>query len=131
MNDDRPAWQRHGNCVGLDPALFFPERGELVIQAKAVCADCEVRVECLHWAIDNGEKWGVWGGTSERQRRAMRATRRGTPWAPRPAMILVANPDIPCSWPGCDILLTKMGVGPHMGAHRRRAQFAAQGGGAA
>jgi WhiB family redox-sensing transcriptional regulator len=57
-------------CRGITP-LMYDELG--VARAKAVCAGCPVREACLEFALANAERWGVWGGTSERQRRAMRA----------------------------------------------------------
>jgi WhiB family redox-sensing transcriptional regulator len=57
-------------CRGITP-LMYDELG--VARAKAVCAGCPVREACLEFALANDERWGVWGGTSERQRRAMRA----------------------------------------------------------
>ena len=72
----RPAWQQHGACRGLDPNLFFPERGESVKEAKAVCARCPVRAECLQYALDNYKNVGIWGGLSERERRRLRRQRR-------------------------------------------------------
>lgn len=62
-------------CAGVDPDLFFPERGESVDAAKAVCAECPHRVECLEWALEAGEVDGVWGGESARTRRRMRTER--------------------------------------------------------
>lgn len=64
-----------GMCRGLDPDMFFPERGGPIREAKAVCQACAVRVECLEYALDRGEKFGIWGGTSERERRQLRRTR--------------------------------------------------------
>jgi WhiB family transcriptional regulator, redox-sensing transcriptional regulator len=69
-------WLQAGACRGLDPATFFPERGEDERRGKAICQTCSVRTECLTYALDAGEKFGIWGGTSERQRRTMRARRR-------------------------------------------------------
>lgn len=59
-------------CRGITP-LMYDELG--VARAKAVCAGCPVREACLEFALANDERWGVWGGTSERQRRAMRVVR--------------------------------------------------------
>ena len=61
-------WQERANCLGVDPDLFFPERGASTREAKAVCRGCEVRVDCLEYALANGEKFGIWGGMSERER---------------------------------------------------------------
>ncbi len=68
-------WQARANCLGVDPDLFFPERGASTREAKGVCAGCEVRVECLEYALQNGEKFGIWGGMSERERRRIRRQR--------------------------------------------------------
>ena len=72
----RPAWHQHGACRGADPNLFFPERGESVKEAKAVCARCPVRAECLDYAMENHEVVGIWGGLSARERRQLSRTRR-------------------------------------------------------
>jgi WhiB family transcriptional regulator, redox-sensing transcriptional regulator len=70
------SWAQHAACRGMDPALFFPERGESTAEAKACCATCPVRVECLEYALEADEKFGIFGGASERQRRRMRRQRR-------------------------------------------------------
>ena len=72
-----PAWQRYANCLGGDPDLFFPERGGSTREAKEVCRGCVVREECLQYALDNSEKFGIWGGLSERERRRLRRGRNG------------------------------------------------------
>ena len=64
-------WRDLALCIEVDPEIFFPEKGESVIPAKRVCAACEVRAECLQYALDHGERYGVWGGLSERERRAL------------------------------------------------------------
>lgn len=69
---DRPGWQALANCRGL-PHLFFPTRGESPAEAKAVCAGCVVRDQCLEAALANNEHWGIWGGTSDRERRRIKA----------------------------------------------------------
>ncbi|MFC0081494.1 WhiB family transcriptional regulator [Aciditerrimonas ferrireducens] len=69
------AWQHRANCMGVDPDLFFPERGASTREAKAVCRGCVVREECLEYALANGEKFGIWGGLSERERRRLRRQR--------------------------------------------------------
>lgn len=74
-NDDDNGWQLAANCLGVDPDLFFPERGASTKEAKAVCQGCVVRVECLEYALANGEKFGIWGGLSERERRRIRRQR--------------------------------------------------------
>ena len=73
--DGADTWQDHANCLGVDPDLFFPERGASTREAKEVCRGCEVRAECLEFALQNGEKFGIWGGLSERERRRIRRQR--------------------------------------------------------
>jgi WhiB family redox-sensing transcriptional regulator len=68
-------WQTKANCMGVDPDLFFPERGSSTREAKEVCRGCVVRDDCLEFAIANGEKFGIWGGMSERERRRVRRAR--------------------------------------------------------
>jgi len=67
-----PAWTEQALCAQVDPDLFFPDKGDSPRQAKRICAGCEVRADCLAEALDRGERWGVWGGLSERERRALR-----------------------------------------------------------
>jgi WhiB family redox-sensing transcriptional regulator len=62
-------WQDLANCLGVDPDLFFPERGASTKEAKEVCRGC------LEYALGNGEKFGIWGGMSERERRRIRRQR--------------------------------------------------------
>ena len=72
-------WMQRAACKGLDPDLFFPERGEnsKVDAAKAVCAQCSVTAECLDYAVTvkhdgiTGERAGVWGGKTYTERRQM------------------------------------------------------------
>jgi WhiB family redox-sensing transcriptional regulator len=66
-------WQQNAVCAEVGSELFFAEKGEAwhVKQAKKLCAGCPVRQECLEYALENGERFGVWGGLSERQRRAL------------------------------------------------------------
>lgn len=72
---DPGRWQTRANCLGVDPDLFFPERGASTREAKSVCAGCEVKGDCLEYALVNGEKFGIWGGLSERERRRLRRQR--------------------------------------------------------
>jgi WhiB family redox-sensing transcriptional regulator len=68
-------WQNDGLCtqVGLD--LFFPDAGESAAKAISICDRCAVELQCLQYALDHDERFGVWGGVSERDRRRMRGTR--------------------------------------------------------
>jgi WhiB family transcriptional regulator, redox-sensing transcriptional regulator len=72
---DGKNWQDEANCLGVDPDLFFPERGASTREAKEVCRGCVVRLDCLEYALVNGEKFGIWGGLSERERRRLRRQR--------------------------------------------------------
>lgn len=69
-------WATEAVCLGVDPDLFFPERGASTDEARAVCAPCPVRTECLEFALANYETHGIWGGKSERERRRIRRQRR-------------------------------------------------------
>lgn len=69
------SWQGQANCLGVDPDMFFPDRGASTREAKGVCRGCVVREECLEYALVNGEKFGIWGGLSERERRRIRRQR--------------------------------------------------------
>lgn len=77
--NSKPALDRsfmdRGACIDLPPALFFPERGASTHEARATCAACPVAVQCLDYALENNERFGIWGGASERQRRRMRTKR--------------------------------------------------------
>jgi WhiB family redox-sensing transcriptional regulator len=75
MEPASPAWQAQANCMGVDPDLFFPERGASTREAKEVCRGCVVREDCLEYALVNAEKFGIWGGLSERERRRIRRRR--------------------------------------------------------
>lgn len=70
-----PSWRLSAACRGMDPEMFYPQRGDSTAAPKSVCRGCLVSEECLEFALDNGEKFGVWGGKSERQRRRMRGER--------------------------------------------------------
>jgi len=70
------SWMIQGKCLGTDPELFFPERGDSTVEAKATCQGCPVQHPCLEYALEAGEKFGVWGGKSERERRKIRRARR-------------------------------------------------------
>ena len=65
-----------GLCSQTDPEAFFPEKGGLARAAKQTCLACEVRDECLEYAIENGEQYGMWGGKSEHERRKIKRQRK-------------------------------------------------------
>jgi WhiB family transcriptional regulator, redox-sensing transcriptional regulator len=70
-------WKQRGACNGLDPAIMYPNRGDTLgsRKAKAICGGCVVRGMCLEYSMSNGEKFGIWGGMSERERRLLRRRR--------------------------------------------------------
>ncbi|NLT26396.1 MAG: WhiB family transcriptional regulator [Microbacteriaceae bacterium] len=73
LGDDNPlSWQADALCAQTDPEAFFPEKGGSTRDAKAICQTCLVRAECLQYALDNDERFGIWGGLSERERRKLR-----------------------------------------------------------
>ncbi|MFJ1865497.1 WhiB family transcriptional regulator [Streptomyces sp. NPDC088097] len=75
-------WKADATCAQSDPESFFPERGHSIAAVKRVCAVCPVLDLCRDYALTHGEQHGVWGGLSERERRALRA---GTKTAPEEA----------------------------------------------
>jgi WhiB family redox-sensing transcriptional regulator len=70
--DGELAWQVDALCAQTDPEAFFPEKGGSTRDAKKVCSACTVRSECLEYALGNDERFGIWGGLSERERRRLR-----------------------------------------------------------
>ena len=71
-DDGALAWQADALCSQTDPEAFFPEKGGSTREAKRICQQCEVRSECLEYALTNDERFGIWGGLSERERRRLR-----------------------------------------------------------
>jgi WhiB family redox-sensing transcriptional regulator len=71
-DDDAMAWQERALCAETDPEAFFPEKGGSTREAKKICTGCEVKAECLEYALANDERFGIWGGLSERERRRLR-----------------------------------------------------------
>jgi len=70
-------WRHRAACLDEDPELFFPigNTGPAIMQieeAKQVCRRCDVREQCLAWALEAGQDHGVWGGLSEDERRALK-----------------------------------------------------------
>jgi WhiB family transcriptional regulator, redox-sensing transcriptional regulator len=65
-------WQERALCAQTDPEAFFPEKGGSTREAKKICGGCEVRAECLEYALAHDERFGIWGGMSERERRRLR-----------------------------------------------------------
>lgn len=72
VDDNALAWQADALCAQTDPEAFFPEKGGSTRDAKKICTTCEVKAECLEYALQNDERFGIWGGLSERERRKLR-----------------------------------------------------------
>jgi WhiB family redox-sensing transcriptional regulator len=70
--DEEPDWQENALCAQTDPEAFFPEKGGSTREAKRICSGCDVRAECLEYALAHDERFGIWGGLSERERRRLR-----------------------------------------------------------
>jgi WhiB family redox-sensing transcriptional regulator len=87
---DDDDWAARGACRQADPELFFPVSAEgpavgQLARAKEVCARCPVQPRCLDYALETGQDFGVWGGTTEHERRVLRRRRlRYRRAAPRP-----------------------------------------------
>jgi WhiB family transcriptional regulator, redox-sensing transcriptional regulator len=76
VDDDNPlAWQTDALCAQTDPEAFFPEKGGSTRDAKRICTTCEVKAQCLDYALQNDERFGIWGGLSERERRRLRRSK--------------------------------------------------------
>ena len=69
---DGTDWQDAGLCAQTDPEMFFPEKGGSTKDAKRVCRACDVRAECLEYALATDQRFGIWGGLSKRERRRLR-----------------------------------------------------------
>jgi WhiB family transcriptional regulator, redox-sensing transcriptional regulator len=69
---DAQSWQEQALCAETDPEAFFPEKGGSTREAKKICTGCEVKAQCLEYALSNDERFGIWGGLSERERRRLR-----------------------------------------------------------
>lgn len=75
----REPWMANGKCLGLGTKMadiFYPAAGENTKQAKRMCAVCPVRTECLDYALEHGEVFGIWGGYTEADRRRLKRQRR-------------------------------------------------------
>jgi WhiB family transcriptional regulator, redox-sensing transcriptional regulator len=70
ITDDE--WQERALCAQTDPEAFFPEKGGSTREAKRICMGCEVRDACLEYALAHDERFGIWGGLSERERRRLK-----------------------------------------------------------
>ena len=80
ISNQRLAWADSGSCTNADPDLFFPQPGTDTSYARSICRGCPVRIQCLDYALQSGQKHGIWGGMTESQRRRLR--RRSHPSNP-------------------------------------------------
>jgi WhiB family redox-sensing transcriptional regulator len=64
-------WQSDALCAQTDPEAFFPEKGGSTRDAKKICTSCDVKEQCLEYALGSDERFGIWGGKSERERRKL------------------------------------------------------------
>lgn len=72
LSPEDPEWHGRALCAQTDPEAFFPEKGGSTRDAKKICTGCEVRAECLSYALEHDERFGIWGGLSERERRRLK-----------------------------------------------------------
>lgn len=79
LRPDRGNWQDDALCAEIGGDTWYPDKGGSTKEAKKICLECPVRAECLQYALDHDERFGIWGGKSERERRKMRQ-----PLTPRP-----------------------------------------------
>jgi len=83
--DEELGWQERALCAQTDPESFFPEKGGSTREAKKICTGCEVKAQCLEYALANDERFGIWGGLSEQERPDILGVHDLRYPAPRPA----------------------------------------------
>jgi WhiB family transcriptional regulator, redox-sensing transcriptional regulator len=71
-----PTWYNQARCKGIDPEIFYPISEDEGDEAKTICGDCPVRLQCLEFALANRERDGIWGGATEKERRRIIRQRR-------------------------------------------------------
>jgi WhiB family redox-sensing transcriptional regulator len=69
----REPWMEEALCAYVDPEMWFPEKGGNNKDARAICAVCPVIDSCREYALKNHERFGIWGNTSEKERRGLLA----------------------------------------------------------
>lgn len=69
-------WMEFASCTSADPDAWFPAKGSSTREAKRICSRCKVKSECLEYALVHDERFGIWGGRSDRERRKIK--RRAT-----------------------------------------------------
>lgn len=95
--DNPLSWMDHGACVGEDQDLWFPPEKSNAKTAKRICAACPVRLECLEYAVEGNERYGVWGGLSYKERQAIRSYRRRAGQAAASGAIRPVPGAVPCA----------------------------------
>lgn len=65
------SWRHRSLCTQTDPDAYYPEKGESAQPAKRICNRCEVKPECLQWALEKDQRFGIWGGLTSRERRQL------------------------------------------------------------
>lgn len=121
---DRHSWMDGAPCQQVDPEDFYPEKGGSPAAAKKVCAGCGVKDVCLAWALERNERYGVWGGLSERERRRL----QGRNVSSRPTVhASTRSGTYSCPESGCGrVFLSANALGGHRGAaHGYRVRGAA------
>lgn len=108
-DDSALAWQDDALCAETDPEAFYPEKGGSTREAKKVCMACGVRAECLEYALERDERFGIWGGLSERERRTVARERRKQEAAAAERAAILAAGEKLCA--GCNEI--KPLNGPH------------------
>ena len=71
-----PEWTRKALCAEVDPEIFFPDKGDKTAHVKQICKACTVRAECLEYSFKHNERFGVWGGLTELDRRRLRSRKK-------------------------------------------------------
>lgn len=123
---DPDAWKLDGLCRQTDPEAFFPEKGQPTRPAKAVCGRCPVAAECLEYALTHDERFGVWGGLSERERRRLRQAdqqpKSRAPHNPHPVAAKRSPKEVcGCGHPSCSGLVGRSTRNAHYARLRRAA----------
>jgi WhiB family redox-sensing transcriptional regulator len=88
---EAPEWQERSLCSQTDPEAFFPEKGGSTREAKQMCSRCPVKGECLEYALGHDERFGIWGGLSERERRKVKRRNGQGPVSPAQVNAAVAE----------------------------------------
>lgn len=113
LETDPLAWSRFARCDSADPDLFFPPDGADNRLAKSICTSCPVRRQCLDYALETKQKYGIWGGMTEAQRRRIRRDARANhparqrPLPDRRAPATVATPVDVTAGPAAQVSITR------------------------